>query len=402
MVKVFCHTIFLFLLAALPILSQVDNKISQKNQELNRIKNEINKLENELRTKTRQERESLRSLENLNQQKLLISQLINSYRADEDKKTADILKTEKQITGAEDKISSLKKMYSDYVLWIYRNRLHSKWQFIFNANSVNQALQRYKYFQIITEQNKKTLGELVSNKTELSELKARLVNERDEKERLVNQKINEQNVLTEKEKERKELIGSLKRDKKSISEEIDLKRKAEIIIKNLISKLVESERERRSHIKEKKPAAKNITPAYNYNTLSEFALLRGKLVWPVKSGKIVRKFGENKNERLKTVTLNYGIDLEVKPGINVNAVAEGIVSAIDWIPGYGSVLIITHRDEFRTVYGHVTNIQVKEGEKVTSGKILGSVNESLEGNILHFEIWSERNYQNPEQWLARK
>ena len=82
--------------------------------------------------------------------------------------------------------------------------------------------------------------------------------------------------------------------------------------------------------------------------------------------------------------------------------AEGIVSAIDWVPGYGSVLIVTHRDEYRTVYGHVTDLKVREGDKVTPGKILGSVNESLEGKILHFEIWNERNYQNPEQWLARK
>ncbi|MCL6097520.1 MAG: M23 family metallopeptidase, partial [Bacteroidetes bacterium] len=73
-----------------------------------------------------------------------------------------------------------------------------------------------------------------------------------------------------------------------------------------------------------------------------------------------------------------------------------------WIPGYGSVVIITHRDEYRTVYGHVANISVKEGERIKAGNPIGSVNESLEGNILHFEIWSERNYQNPDVWLARK
>ena len=87
---------------------------------------------------------------------------------------------------------------------------------------------------------------------------------------------------------------------------------------------------------------------------------------------------------------------------NVLSVAEGIVSAIDWIPGYGSIVIVTHRDDYRTVYGHVANINVKEGEKVKGGSAIGKVNESLEGKILHFEIWNERNYQNPEIWLARK
>jgi len=402
MVKLFCYAVVLFLFTPIPSFLQVKDSISQKNKELNLLKTEINKLESELKAKSQKEKESLKSLEILNEQKLLISRLIHSYRTDEELKTSEILETENQIANVENKMSQLRKVYADYVVWIYRNRVLSVWPFIFNASSFNQMLQRYKYFKLITEQNKKTLAELVASKNELSALKLQLENDIAEKERLVQQKIREQNTLTEKEAERKNLISTLKRDKKSISEEIDSKRKAEIIIKNMIAKLVEAERERRSRLAEKKATGKNTAPAYNYNKLSEFAQLKGKLVWPVKSGKIVRKFGENKNERLKTVTLNYGIDLEVKPGVTVNAVAEGFVSAIDWVPGYGSVLIITHRDEFRTVYGHVTDIKVKEGDKVDPGRALGTVNESLEGTILHFEIWSERNYQNPEQWLARK
>ncbi|MCB9247368.1 MAG: M23 family metallopeptidase [Ignavibacteriales bacterium] len=79
-----------------------------------------------------------------------------------------------------------------------------------------------------------------------------------------------------------------------------------------------------------------------------------------------------------------------------------MVSAIEWIPGYGSVLIITHRDNFRTVYGHLTDINVLEGNKVYAGDLIGNVSESLEGSILHFEIWNERNYQNPQDWLVKK
>ena len=124
--------------------------------------------------------------------------------------------------------------------------------------------------------------------------------------------------------------------------------------------------------------------------------------WPVREGRIVRKFGENKNERLNTVTLNYGIDIGVNASQNVLVVAEGIVSAIDWIPGYGSIVIVTHRDDYRTVYGHVTGISVKEGQRINAGTTIGRVNESLEGNIVHFEIWNERNYQNPEIWLSRR
>jgi septal ring factor EnvC (AmiA/AmiB activator) len=402
MVNLKNHIVVLFLIFVVQIFAQNNDSISQKNAELDRVKNEINELEKELKTKTSRERETLAALENLNRQKLLINKLINNYRNEEESKSLEIVRTESNISDVEKKISQLKKSYSNYVVWLYKNRGFSSLRFIFDADSYSQAIMRYKYFELITEQNKKTLAQLNSNKNELFLLKEKLIREKSEKERLVNQKLSEQEILTIKESERKEIINALKNDKKLIAEEIDSKRKAEIAIKNIIAKLVDEERLRRSRLKEKRTADNKLVASYNYEKLTDFEQLKGKLGWPVSSGKIVRKFGENKNERLKTVTLNYGIDLEVKQGIDVKAVAEGIVSAIDWIPGYGSVLIVTHRNEYRTVYGHVSDIKVTEGQKVTPGMIIANVNESLEGNILHFEIWSERNYQNPELWLAKK
>jgi len=86
----------------------------------------------------------------------------------------------------------------------------------------------------------------------------------------------------------------------------------------------------------------------------------------------------------------------------VHSVGDGIVSAVEWIPGYGSVVIITHAENYRTVYGHVTDLQVDEGASVKAGDIIGNISDTLEGRILHFEIWNKRVYQNPEIWLVRK
>lgn len=117
---------------------------------------------------------------------------------------------------------------------------------------------------------------------------------------------------------------------------------------------------------------------------------------------MIRKFGEEKNQTLKTVTLNYGIDIKVEGDMTVRTVADGVVSVIEWIPGYGTVIIITHKGGYRTVLGHVKNVVAAVGDVVKIGQKLGEVSESLEGNVVHFEIWHERNYQNPEVWLAKK
>lgn len=395
------HIILFLLFLPIIILSQADT-IKQKNLELINIKNEITRLESELKNKTKREKESLQTLENINKQKLLLYKLINNLIAEERNKSKEIDETSKLISAVEERIRFLKEKYSNYIVFLYKNRGLSVFRFLLNTDSFNRTIKRYRYLRYISNQNKKTLGQLNESKQELALLVGQLEKERAEKEALVIQKQTEQILLSEKEKERKELIATLRKDQKMIAAEIESKRQAEILIKNIIARLIEEERVRKAKLLEKKPGEKITVPAYNYSNFQNFAELKGIMTWPVYEGKIVRKFGENKNERLKTVTLNYGIDISVKGDKKVYAVAEGIVSAIDWIPGYGSIVIITHKDEFRTVYGHITNISVREGDKVSAGSVIGNVNESLEGNILHFEIWNERNYQNPEVWLVKR
>jgi murein DD-endopeptidase MepM/ murein hydrolase activator NlpD len=138
------------------------------------------------------------------------------------------------------------------------------------------------------------------------------------------------------------------------------------------------------------------------NSFASFADLKGKMTWPMHKGKILRKFGENKHKSLNTVTLNYGVDIKADKDKNVRNVGEGVVAAIDWLPGYGNVIIVSHKNEYRTVYGHVSEIFVSEGDKVKAGSVIAIVDEGIDGFVLHFEIWKGRDKQNPELWLAKK
>lgn len=240
---------------------------------------------------------------------------------------------------------------------------------------------------------------------------------------MANQKQNEENGLEAKQKESKKILNAIRNDKTSLKKELEAKKTAEIKIGQMITKLIaDAERKRKEEEErlaslnktpvERKIPEENITnvsaeePKYNVdlNTsdFSSFSNLKGKLNWPIQNGKVIRKFGENVNDNLNTVTLNYGVDIKAASDLNVKAVAEGVVSAIDWIPGYGSVVIITHKDDFRTVYSHLSDLYVAEGDKVEKGNAIAKVGESLEGNILHFEIWNSRVNQNPETWLVKK
>jgi len=406
MVKFIKNILFtLILLLQTVIFSQTNSNIELKNNELSSIKSQILKLENELKDKQANEAQTLKILDKISQQTHLLNKIIREIAFEEQQIEKRISSISNQIEKLKKELSELKKEYAEYVKWLYVNNKESKWDFLFKSDSFYQAIMRYKYFNYITERNAKKVDLINSNQNKLEKSTLALKLENEEKQKIENEKINEVGLLEKKRKEKTELVAKLNKVQKNIEKEIDEKRKYEIEIKARIAKLIEEERERERKAREEKfnnKSTEPFVPKVNYAKFQNFSELKGKMTWPVASGNIVRDFGENQNKKLKTVTLNYGIDIKSKPNEQVFAVAEGVVSVIDWIVGFGSIIIITHKGNFRTVYGHIDNIEVKENDIVKAGTKLGTVNQSLEGNIVHFEIWDERNYQNPQLWLVKK
>ncbi len=399
----------------IPLSFPQQKKIEAKKSELSEIRNQISNLEEQVKQKSRKEKETYSTLTNYNHQNFLLNRLINKLHSEEKKKQQEIEKSQQEITRLEKEIQALKKNYSKYVVSVYKYGTPDKWEILFNSDSFEQAVLRYKYLQKFTERRKKDLEQLKQSKARLIVVKARLQKEKNEKAELAKQKESEEKELLVKMGESRKILIAIRHDKSELRKEINSKKSAEKKISDLIAKLIEEEKRRREEAERlaKINAKKNIksekngtSSSYNIDLstgdFSSFAALKGRLNWPVNRAKIIRQFGENKNEKLNTVTLNYGVDMKVTGDQNVKAVAEGVVSAIDWIPGYGSVVIITHRGDFRTVYSHLGEIFVNEGDKVKAGSLIGKVGESLEGNILHFEIWNSRDHQDPKVWLARK
>ncbi len=391
------------------------NKIEEKKNELSDIKKQISALETEVHKKSRKERETYATLSNYNQQSFLLEKLIDKIHDEEQQKDEEIRHSQKEIKKLESEIKRLKVNYSKYVVSVYKYGKIDKWTILFDSDSFEQAILRIKYLQKFSERRQKDLEQLKKSKQDLIVVKERLKKEKREKEVLARQKEKEEKDLMAKAERSRKILAAIRNDKKELKNEIYAKKDAEEKIKNMIARLIEEERKRQEEArnlaktnsnKNLKSGNPNETGSYDIDlstdSFTSFSSLKGKLNWPVRSAKVVRQFGENRNSKLNTVTLNYGIDMKVSGDKNVKAVAEGVVSVIDWIPGYGSVVIITHKGDYRTVYSHLTDIAVREGDRVKSGSLIGKVDESLEGNILHFEIWNSRDHQDPLAWLAPK
>jgi len=133
-----------------------------------------------------------------------------------------------------------------------------------------------------------------------------------------------------------------------------------------------------------------------------FGSLRGRLPWPTE-GKVVSAFGAQVHPRFGTRTFRNGVDIEAGEGKDVAAVYGGHVVYTGWFKGYGNLIILDHDNEYYTLYAHVADILVKEGDDVKQGQRIGTVGEtgSLEGPRLYFEVRFEGKPQNPEQWLRK-
>ncbi len=134
-----------------------------------------------------------------------------------------------------------------------------------------------------------------------------------------------------------------------------------------------------------------------------FGTLRGRLPWPTE-GRIVASFGAQVHPRFGTRTFRNGVDIEAPEGKDVAAVYAGNVIYTGWFKGYGNLIILDHGNEYYTLYAHVAEIEVKEGEDVRQGQRIGTVGDtgSLTGPRLYFEVRYQGKAQDPADWLRQR
>ena len=75
----------------------------------------------------------------------------------------------------------------------------------------------------------------------------------------------------------------------------------------------------------------------------------------------------------------------------------GSVSFSGWILGYGKVLILSHKNGFFSVYGHLSRAVFNTGDIVSKGAVIAYVGDtgSVESPSLYFELRQGRNNIDP-------
>lgn len=341
---------------------------------------------------------------------------------------------ESTINTLNSKIESLKEQYRAMVVYAYKKRnKYDRVMFIFSSDNFNQAYKRMVYLEKIKEIRLRQVMLIRQNQDLLEQESAELKIQKEksialaetkrlEREALLADKVNQQELYNDFKSRENELIAQLReaeRKKAALQAEIQ-----KAIAKELeeARKKAEAERiarEKAAKAKAEKDGVPVVIPKEDVTTAdvkfgltpeakligSDFTANKGKLPYPVESGTVTEKFGNNPHPTVPgIVTYNNGVDITTAKGANVRAVFQGEVTSVLSIPGAGKVVIIKHGN-YRTVYSNLQNVYVDKGAKINVKQIIGTLLPQGNVSIAHFEIHEVKansvDKLNPSFWLSK-
>ena len=119
------------------------------------------------------------------------------------------------------------------------------------------------------------------------------------------------------------------------------------------------------------------------------------------SGEVSSNFGYRKSPFSRKSEFHGGMDFRGTTGDSIIATADGVVEKARWIGGYGKSVIISHEDGYKTLYAHLSKINVKKGQKVGFGDVIGEIGSTgrSTGPHLHYEIIKNGKRLDPEKYV---
>jgi murein DD-endopeptidase MepM/ murein hydrolase activator NlpD len=119
-------------------------------------------------------------------------------------------------------------------------------------------------------------------------------------------------------------------------------------------------------------------------------------------GEISSGYGSRRNPfGGSTGEFHPGFDFKGETGDPVYATGDGIINRCDWYNGYGNAILIDHKSGYQSLFGHLSKVNVIQGQNVKAGDLIGYVGSTgrSTGSHLHYEIRKDGEDINPEPFL---
>lgn len=422
--------VFLFSFAALPYAPVADatvyDDLIKAGEELSRkIEENKNKLANLKSDKSNQE-EYLKTLQtnieytqhqldNLNEQISVIeSQItdventVKNLEKEIDKLNTDIDSTDAKIKQDKKKVKETYKNLSARLRSAYVSGSDSNLKLLLGSENVTAFLRRLELMKIVSENDQKLINDLKAD-AQILELSKSSLRERtsilDEKRETIKE---DNKYLYEKRNELRTKKASLDSTNKSLESQyaevqntIANLDKNSAYYQNLILKQQQEEEENEKAIE----AYIAAHASHGNGGSGDITVSSGEFMFPIQfsGAHLTSSYGWR---TLYGKANNHGgIDISA-PGIygqNIYASRAGTVLKAEYYSntGYGHHVILDHGDGYTTVYGHCSEVLVRDGQYVNKGDVIAKVGSTgnSTGPHLHFEIRYNSVKQNPLNYV---
>jgi murein DD-endopeptidase MepM/ murein hydrolase activator NlpD len=418
-----------------------DNYLVDQDEFLKRLKGELNLSKADYRQVLNSISDTNAKLKAVSEEKTTLAEQLKNIDLMANNTTNKLFDVLKQIIEKENRIILIqedieikeiaikyqKSLLSDYIKIIYQEENNylsfsesgeiSAFKLLLADGSVGENLKEIEYFNMLNVAGQQMADELAVLSNELLKDQKRLNKEKTELISLHSELENEKQQL-DIQKQSKESLLALTNGQEEIFTQLLEQTKAEqetLIndIKNLSNAIDFISLKMEEEGADFNPD--NYMSLLDYKTqalysfhLNNFDLNSNGFVWPVDPDRGISAYFRDPSYVNVFGVQHNAVDLPAYQGSAVRAVADGVVySARD--NGYGySYIILAHADGFMTVYGHMSNILIAEGDTISQGAIIG-LSGGMPGTIgagymttgphLHFEVLLNGLYVDPLTYL---
>lgn len=346
----------------------IDRQIREQRSTLDSIRQEREDLEAQLRRLRGRARDIDTEIANLNRQRTSTSHIVNeldrqlgTLNSQTDTMTAELILVE-------DALAEKRAILERRIVAIHKRGALWAFQVLLAAESFADLLSRYKYLHVASRQDRGLVNEITTlrnrisnNRRDLLIIKDQVVSQRTERNREIDR-------YASLERERQRALSTTRRREQFATARISELARDDERLNELIAVLVRS-----------RGTATLLAPTLSTDDI-------GRLAWPVE-GQLVYSFGQQPFRDGTTIT-REGIGIRVAQGTGVKAVRAGIVAQTGPFGTFGRLVILNHGAGYWTLYFHLSDINVAEGDVVAEGQIIARTGggNTEEGPHLGFQI----------------
>lgn len=434
-------TVLLFLGATGLLFAQSADKaeLERERKEIQDELKEIQGMYNKVKGQTKQSLGQLNMLaRKINLQERYISSINKELRMIDD----DLYRSNLEIYRLQRQLDTLKSEYARTIVYSYKNRSSFDYvNFIFSANSFNDAIRRVAYLKSYRAYREKQVTTINETQQLIAKRQEQQIGRKQQKNDALKSQTTQRNELAGQKKEKDQVVSKLKSEGSELQKQITAKKKRDRDLKNALTAIIrreiaaakkkeedrlaaekkEREAKKRNEVAanpekptttltapakpevaEKKPESYLELNARDINLGADFAKNKGKLPWPVDKSFVKIPFGPYKVEGfVNIIDDNPGITIGAPAGSPVKAVFDGEVMAIH---NYGeAAAVVVRHGKYFTTYSNLSSVSVSKGSIVKTGFVIGRAGDADDGSggQVNFMLMIENRNVNPAGWLRR-